>query len=85
MLKIILNIDGMACGMCGSHINDAVRRNFDVKRVTSSHSKGITEIIAENPLDCERLKEIISKAGYTVTGIQTEHYEKKGFSLFRDL
>lgn len=49
MLKITLKIDGMMCGMCESHINDTLRKNFAVKRVTSSHSKGKTEIITENP------------------------------------
>lgn len=67
--------------MCEAHINDAVRQNFKVKKVTSSHSKGITEIFAENPLNDEKLKEVIAKSGYTVTEIHTEPYEKKGISL----
>ena len=28
MVKITLRIEGMACGMCESHINDTVRRQF---------------------------------------------------------
>ena len=83
MIKITVEIDGMMCGMCEAHINDAVRQNFKVKKVTSSHSKGKTEILAEIPLDNAKLKEIIDKSGYTVTGIHTDSYEKKGFSLFR--
>lgn len=83
MLKITLKIDGMMCGMCEAHINDAVRQNFKVKRVTSYHSKGKTEILAENPLDDENLKAVIEKSGYTVMEIYSEPYEKKGFSLFR--
>lgn len=83
MIKITVDVDGMACGMCEVHINDAVRQNFKVKKVASSHSKGQTEILAETPLDDEKLKAVIEKAGYTVTGIHTEPYEKKGFSLFR--
>lgn len=55
MLKITLKIDGMMCGMCESHINDTLRKNFAVKRVTSSHSKGKTEIITENPIPEEAL------------------------------
>ena len=35
MIETILKIDGMACGMCESHINDVVRRTCDVKKVTS--------------------------------------------------
>ena len=83
MIKISLDIDGMACGMCESHINDAVRRAFTVKKVTSSHTKGKTEILAEQPLDEEALKAAIEATGYKVMGIHTEPWEKKGFSLFK--
>ena len=31
MTRYVLQIDGMQCGMCESHINDAVRREFKVK------------------------------------------------------
>lgn len=51
MTRYVLQIDGMQCGMCESHINDAVRREFKVKSVNSSHSKNITEIISPEPLD----------------------------------
>ena len=40
MIQTTLKIDGMMCGMCESHINDAVRKDFPVKKVTASHSKG---------------------------------------------
>ena len=56
MVKITLDIDGMACGMCEAHVNDAVRKAFAVKKVSSSHSKGQTEIIADQPLDDDELK-----------------------------
>ena len=79
MVKMILKIDGMACGMCESHINDTIRRNFNVKKVTSSHSKGETEIIAERPRDEETLKKAIGNTGYTVLSVNTEPYVKKGF------
>ena len=73
----------MACGMCEAHINDAVRNRFAVKKVTSSHKKGKTEIIAEDPIDSGKLEESIRSAGYEVTGVRTEPYEKKGFSFLQ--
>ncbi|WP_418747244.1 heavy-metal-associated domain-containing protein [Frisingicoccus sp.] len=82
MVKITLNVEGMACQMCEAHINDTVRRDFKVKKVTSSHRKNITEIIAEEPINESALKAAIDATGYQVTGIKTEPYEKKGFSLF---
>ena len=47
MYQITLNIDGMMCAMCESHVNDAVRNAFPVKKVTSSHSRGETVILSE--------------------------------------
>lgn len=78
MLKITLGIDGMMCGMCESHINDAVRREFKVKKVTSSHTKKQTVILTEKPIDEERLRRTIDDTGYTVTSITTAEEEKKG-------
>ena len=82
MTKTTLKIDGMMCSMCESHINDTVRRDFDIKKVTSSHSKGITEIISDTELDETKLREAISKTGYKVLEYSAEPYEKKKFSLF---
>lgn len=83
MVKITLKIDGMACGMCEAHINDAIRKAFPLKKVSSSHSKGQTEIIAEAPIDEEKIKKVIGETGYNLIGVHTEPYTKKGFSLFR--
>lgn len=82
MIKTTLGIDGMMCGMCESHVNDAIRKEFNVKKVSSSHSKNKTEIISEEPLDETKLKSAIDATGYKVVSVETEPYEKKGFSLF---
>ena len=82
MLKITLQIDGMMCGMCEAHINDALRRVFGVKKVASSRREGKTEIFTDAPLDEEQLKKVIGDTGYTLTDIRTEPYEKRGFSPF---
>lgn len=79
MIRYVLQIDGMQCGMCESHINDAVRREFKVKSVSSSHSKNITEIISPEPLDEVRLENLIHNTGYELRSIVSEPYEKKGF------
>lgn len=82
MVKTTLEIDGMACSMCQTHVNDAVRSAFTVKKVTSSHMKGKTEILSEQPLEEEKLKAAIEATGYRVTAVRTEPYEKKGIHLF---
>lgn len=84
MVKITLGISGMACGMCEAHINDTVRAAFDVKKVSSSHSKGETVIVAENEIPQSALKAAIDKTGYKMVSFKTEPYQKKGlFSAFR--
>ena len=78
--KYTLKIDGMMCGMCEAHVNDVVRRNFQIKKVTSSHSKNQTTIISESLLDEELLKNKIGETGYIVEDIKIEEIEeKKGF------
>ena len=82
MIKTTLTIDGMMCPMCESHVNDTIRQSFKIKKVTSSHAKGVTEIISEEPLDEKALREAVGKTGYKVLEVKTEPYEKKRFSLF---
>ena len=31
MVKITLNIEGMVCGMCEAHINEAIRKEFKLE------------------------------------------------------
>ena len=83
MTKTVMKIDGMMCGMCESHVNDAIRNAVDVKKVSSSHSKGLTEVITENAPDEAKLREAVEKTGYKVLEVTSEPYEKKGFSFFK--
>lgn len=82
MFRITVQVDGMMCGMCESHVNDAVRRAFPVKKVTSSHAKGQTVILTDADIGEDALRSAIGKTGYAVRGIQKEPYEKKGLFHF---
>lgn len=79
MIKTIVSIDGMACGMCEAHINDTIRGAFPVKSVKASHKKGCAEILSEEPISAEALHKVIDPTGYTVLGVRTEEYVKRGF------
>ena len=84
MVRITAGIEGMACGMCEAHINEAVRNAFRVKKVTSSHTKKQTVILAEQDIPEQELKSVVAKAGYDVVSVNSEPYEKKGlFSALR--
>lgn len=84
MLRITCKIDGMMCGMCESHINDAIRKNFDIKKVSSSHTKGETIISSEKDIDDAKLKSVIDETGYELKSVERSDIEPKGgfFGLF---
>ena len=82
MKQITLGIDGMACSMCESHINDTVRGKFKVKNVTSNRGKKQTVILTEDPISEADLHAAIDPTGYTVTSYQIEDYKKKGLFGF---
>ena len=67
-----LEIHGMMCGMCESHINDIIRRNFKVKSVKSNHFKNETVIYSKEELDVEKIKSVIASTGYELKEIRKE-------------
>ena len=82
MVKTIFKIEGMMCGMCEKHINNAVSRAFVTENITSSHKTGETEIISETAPDEALLRDVIEKEDYKVISITSEPFEKKKFGLF---
>ena len=82
MYETKVKIDGMMCGMCESHINDAIRNAFSVKKVSDSHSKGEADIISEEPIDEAKLRETITKTGYDFVSMTSKPYEKHALFAF---
>ncbi len=78
MFKTTVGVDGMMCGMCEAHMNNAVRSNFKVKKVESSHSKGITVILSADEIDKQQLSEAVASLGYKITSFDSEVIQKKG-------
>ena len=76
MIKTTVKVDGMMCGMCESHVNDAVRRAFQVDKVTSSHSKGETVIISDGPEDEAKIKTALRATGNEVKSITSVFFDK---------
>lgn len=69
MIKTILGIEGMACSMCEVHVNDAIRKNFVVKRVKSSRRKKTCVVVSEEPLDKDRVRAVLAELGYGLVSI----------------
>ena len=78
MKKYVFSVEGMACGMCEAHVNDAVRAAVPVKSVKSDHGKCVTEIVTEEDIEPEKVIKAISGAGYTVGSFNVSDYKKKG-------
>ena len=66
MWKYTVEVNGMMCGMCEAHVNDAVRKACPVKKVNSSRSKNQTVILSETELDTEAVMNAIRSTGYEV-------------------
>ena len=79
MTKYTVKVEGMMCGMCEAHINDAIRRVLPLKKVTSSHTKGETVIIAADDLADDTILAAFKDTGYTAVSVTREPYEKRGF------
>ena len=69
MIHTIVGVEGMGCSGCEDSINEAVRENFNVADVTSSHVEKKTEIHSEAPLDEDALRSVIEDAGFEVTSV----------------
>ena len=69
MFKYILKINGMMCSMCEAHINDVIRKNFDVKKIKSSHKKNMTTFLSEKYIDEKDIKNVIDSTGYVLDSI----------------
>ncbi len=79
MYKITIGVEGMACNMCESHVNDAVRKQCTVQSVKSNHKTNQTVIISDTAIAEETLRSAITATGYGFTSYRCEPYEKKGF------
>lgn len=68
--KYLIHVMGMKCEMCEAHINDIIRKNFDVNYVKSFRHKDLTVVTTDDELIFERIAETIKKAGYDVDSIE---------------
>ena len=78
MVKTVLKIDGMMCGMCESHVNDVIRKVVpDAKKVKSSHKKGESTFISNAQPEEDKIIAAIAETGYTVISMDVEPYTKR--------
>ena len=78
MFKTTIRIDGMMCSMCEAHVNDAIRKRLDVKKVRSSRKKGETVVISEKEFDKDMIEFALKDSGYKVLDVKSEPCQKRG-------
>lgn len=84
MIRITVKVDGMMCGMCEAHVNDAVRKHLTVIKVTSNHKKKETVILTEQDIPDSCLESVITESGYTFLGAVREEDRPRGLkALFK--
>lgn len=79
MFKTTIQVEGMMCSHCEKHMEEAVKAAFReeaVKKVKASHEDKTVLVESKNPLSEEKMKEIVTEAGYSFSGMVFE--EKKG-------
>ena len=79
MNKYILGIDGMKCGMCEMHVEDAIRKVMKVKKVNASHIKNNVVVITESNFDQYDFENALKTTGYRITSFERSLAVKKLF------
>ena len=80
MFEIAIKSEGMMCGHCEAHMNEAIEGAFEVKRVTSDHEAGITTILSETDIPDAELERVVATTNYQFLG--ATHSEKAASGLF---
>lgn len=81
MNKITVGIKGMMCGNCENHMNEAIKKAFDSKKVKSSHKKEETVFVTDRDIDEARLRQVVEDAGYEMVQMKIEPYKKTLFGF----
>lgn len=79
MNKYILGIDGMRCGMCEMHVEEAITKKLKAKSAKASHIKNTLIVITEDNLMEEDFKAILDPTGYRILSFERTVAVKKLF------
>ena len=80
--KVTLTIDGMMCGMCETHVKQAIRSAVpSARHITANHTKGIAAFMLNSTTSISEINEGLSNAmnplGYRIESIQIKDSKDK--------
>lgn len=78
MIQTTIGVGGMMCSMCEAHINDAIRRSFDVKSAKSNRKTKQCVVVSANELDKDQVRNVIEELGYEFRGMECGPVQKRG-------
>lgn len=78
MVKTTAKVEGMMCNLCEAHIQQTIRRNFCIEKVTASRAKNKVVILSPTLIDEKKLRGAIANIGYTVRNMNAKPYVKRG-------
>ncbi|MBP3731692.1 MAG: heavy-metal-associated domain-containing protein [Bacilli bacterium] len=64
MNKYVLKVLGMRCGMCELHVEEAISKNINVKKVKANRYKKEIVVFTELNLDQEDFHKVLDPTGY---------------------
>ena len=79
MNKYVLKVLGMRCGMCELHVEEAISKNINVKKVKANHYKKEVVVFTELNLNQEDFKKVLDQTGYRITSFERMPAIKKLF------
>ena len=79
MKKYTLGIEGMRCGMCELHVEEAITKSIKVKKARASRFKNNLVAITELVLQEEDFKKLLEPTGYQITSFERSVAVKKLF------
>jgi copper chaperone CopZ len=72
MIKTKANVGGMMCGMCETHVQEAIRKTLpESSKVKADRKKGTVEFITPTAVDEETVKKAIEATGYEYGGMES--------------
>ena len=79
MIKTKVKVGGMMCGMCETHVQEAIRKTLpESSKVKADRKKDMVEFITPTPPDEEALKKAIESIGYEYGGMESEEAGEEG-------
>ena len=79
----VMKVEGMMCGMCESHVAEALRKVPGVQSAKASRSKKEARVVCDGDVADQALLAAVNATGYEASDVRTEEDRpKKGLFGF---